>query len=76
LLQPVSFDREGDTILFTLPAKTTVFLGISSGGSNLFSQLEVSSNDQHLVMDRDDYREYFTVHDNLIGAVVHVLTIR
>ena len=76
LSQPVSFDQEGDSMLFTLPAKTTVFLGISSGGNDLFSQLEVRSNGQQLAMDRDDYHEYFAVHDNLVGAVVHVLNVR
>jgi hypothetical protein len=75
LSQPLSFSEEGDTVLFILPAKTTVFLGISTGGNDLFSQLELSSNGQHLVMDRDNYHEYFTVHDNLVGAVVHVLNV-
>ena len=76
LQQSMSFDQEGETIQFTLPAKTTVFLGFSSGGNVLFSKLEVSSDNLRLVMDRDDYREYFAVHDRFVGAVVHVLNVK
>jgi hypothetical protein len=76
LSKPVSFDQEGDTNQFTLPAKTTVYLGFSSGGMELFRGLEVISGDRHLVMDGDDYKEHFTVRDNFVGAVVHVLDVR
>ena len=72
----MSFDQEGETIQFTLPAKTTVFLGFSSGGNVLFSKLEVSSDNLYLIMDRDDYKEYFAVHDRFVGAVVHVLNVK
>jgi hypothetical protein len=75
LQQPVSFEQEGETIQFTLPAKTTVFLGFSGGGEDLFSQLEIRSGDQDLAMDGDGYKEHFTVHDNLVGAIVHVLDV-
>jgi hypothetical protein len=76
LRQSVSFDQQGETVQFKIPAKTTVFLGISSGGNDLFSQLDVSSNNLHLVMDRNDYKAYFAVHDNFVGAIVHVLNIK
>jgi hypothetical protein len=75
LQQPVSFDQEGEAIQFTLPAKTTVYLGFSGGGEDLFSQLEIRSGDRRLVMDGDDSAEHFTVHDNLVGAIVHVLDV-
>lgn len=76
LQQPVSFDQMGETVQFTLPAKTTVFLGISSGGNVLFSELEISSNEWRSVIDRNNYKEYFAVHDNFVGAVVHVLNVK
>ena len=75
LQQPVSFEQEGETIQFTLPAKTTVYLGFSGGGEDLFSQLEIRSGDLRLVIDRDDSEERFTVHDNFVGAIVHVLNV-
>ncbi len=76
LTQPVSFEQEGETLQFIVPAKTTVFLGISGGGNDLFSQLNVNSNNLQLAMDRDDYKQYFAVHDNFVGAVVHVLNVK
>ncbi len=76
LQQPVSFDQDGKTVQFEIPAKTTVFLGFSSGGNDLFSQLEVKSNNQHLVMDSNSYKEYFTVHDSFVGAIVHVFNVK
>ena len=78
LQQSVSFSQQGETLQFTVEAKTTVFLGTSVGGSDLFSQLEITSSDLHLAMNReeDDYREYFTVRDNFVGAVVQVLNVR
>ena len=76
LQQSVSFEEQGGTLAFTVGAKTTVFLGTSSGGRGLFSELEITSRDQHLAMDGEDYREYFTVQDHLVGAVVQVLNVR
>jgi len=76
LPQPVSFDPQGEVVQFTLPAKTTVYLGFSSGGNDLFSQLEVSSENRRTVMSGDDYRNYFAVHDNFVGAVVHVFNVK
>jgi hypothetical protein len=76
LQQSVSFHQDGEAIQFTLPAKTTVFLGSSSGGNTLFSQLEVRSKDWHLAMDRDDYKEHFSVHDRFVGAIVHVFNVK
>lgn len=75
LPQAMSYEREGDTLQFAIPPKTTVFLGISSGGNDLFQELEVSSSNRQLIMDDSNYDEYFTVHDNFIGAVVHVLNV-
>ena len=76
LQQSLSVDQQGETLLFTVEAKTTVFLGTSSGGRGLFSQLEITSRDLHLVMDGDDYTEHFSVQDNIVGAVVQVLNVR
>ena len=76
LQQSVSFTQQGETLQFTVEAKTTVFLGTSGGGGDLFSQLEITSRDLHLVMDGDDYTEHFTVRDNFVGAVVQVLNVR
>lgn len=76
LEQPVDFDPVGENIHFTIPAKTSIFLGFSSGGNVPFSQLDVSADNVRLVMDRNDYKEYFTVHDYFVGAVVHVLNIK
>ncbi len=76
LQQSVSFDQDGETVQFEILAQTTVFLGFSSGGNDLFSQLEVRSNSQHLVMDSNDYKEYFMVHDNFVGAIVHVFNVK
>lgn len=75
LQQSVSFDQQGETVQFEIPAKTTVYLGFSSGGNDLFSQLEVESNNRHVVMDSSDYKEYFVVHDNFVGAIAHVFNV-
>ena len=53
-----------------LPARTTVFLGFSTGGRELFTQLEVPSEGRRLVVDRDNTRERFAVHDRFAGASV------
>ena len=76
LEQPVDFDQVGDRVHFTIPAKTSVFLGFSSGGNVPFSQLDVNADNMQLVIDRNDYKEYFAVHDNFVGAVVHVLNVK
>ena len=76
LQRSVDHDLEGETLLFKLPTRTTILLGFSHGGNDLFSYLEVRSNEQRLVMDRDNYREYFAVHDYFVGAVVHVLNVK
>ncbi|MCB0192472.1 MAG: hypothetical protein KDJ65_11065 [Anaerolineae bacterium] len=76
LEQPVHFDQDGETIQFTIPAKTSVFLGYSSGGNDLFSQLDVSNDTIQLVMDSNDYREHFAVHDHFFGAIVHILNVK
>ena len=76
LQQSVDYDLEGETLLFVLPIQTTIFLGFSTGGMVLFSHPEVRSDERHLIMDGDDYREYFAVQDNLVGAVVHVLDVK
>jgi hypothetical protein len=76
LSQAVEFDQDEDSIQFLLPARTTVFLGISSGGNELFTQLEAGSDGWQLVVDENHVGEYFSVHDNFIGAVVHVLNVK
>jgi len=76
LPQAMDFTRDGESIQFTLPARTSIFLGFSFGGHDLFSHLEISSNDRHIVMDDRDYHEYFSVHDYFVGAVVHVFNVR
>jgi len=76
LEEPVAFEERGEAIEFTLPAQTTVYLGFSSGGTELFRQLEVSSPGRRFFVNASNYREYFSVRDNLVGAVVHVLDIR
>ncbi len=75
LPQAVPFDQQEDVIQFEIPAKTSVFLGISGGGHDLFSHLEVQSSHGHTVMNSTDYGNYFAVHDYLIGAVVHVFNV-
>lgn len=72
----VDFEERGEAIEFTLPAQTTMYLGFSSGGTELFHELEVSSPGRRFFVNDSNYREYFSVRDNLIGAVVHVLDIR
>jgi len=76
LEQPVDFDQVGEEIHFTIPAKTSIFLGFSSGGNVPFSQLDVSADSMQLVMNRNDYKEHFAVHDKFVGAVVHVLNVK
>ena len=75
LQQPIHFEQAGETVHFEIPPKTTVFLGFSSGGNDLFSHLEVRSESRQFVMDDNDYRDYFTVHDRFVGAVVHVFNV-
>ncbi|MBT4511818.1 MAG: hypothetical protein HOC20_06380 [Chloroflexi bacterium] len=76
LQQPVDYDQVGESLHFSLPSKSSLYLGFSSGGNELFSQLEISSESLQVVMDRDDYREYFEVYDRLVGAVVQVYNVR
>lgn len=76
LPEPVSFEQHGESIQFTLPAQTTIYLGFSSGGTDLFHELEVSSEERRLVVNEANRREHFIVHDNFVGAVVHVLDVR
>ena len=76
LPQPVNFTQTGEVIQFTMPAHTSVFLGISTGGTDLFSRLEVSSTDRQIVMDDSNYHDHFSVHDHFVGAVVHVFNVK
>ena len=76
LQSPVSSTREGDILTFTIPARTTAFLGFSHGGFELFSQLEITTGDGPLVIKESDVGNHFTVTDWLIGPVVHVLNWR
>ena len=76
LAQPVGYEQAGDTVRFIIPAKSSVYLGFSSGGNDLFSELELTSNNAQLMMDNQNYHEHFAVHDRLIGAVVHVLNVK
>ncbi|MCP4165216.1 MAG: hypothetical protein GY759_04895 [Chloroflexi bacterium] len=76
LKQSLDHDQVDESIQFAIPPKTTVFLGSSSGGNVLFSQLQVKSEHVDLSMDAADYRTYFSVHDNLVGAIAQVLDVR
>lgn len=76
LEQPVGFVQDDEVIQFVVSAKTTVFLGFSSGGNDLFSQIDLSSDAFQMTIARDNYKEYFTTHDNFVGAIVHVLNIK
>ncbi len=63
-------------VQFRLGPRRTVFLGISSGGNEPFSHIEIALDDRTLSIDEADQREAFRVIDNFIGAVVHVLDVR
>lgn len=71
LTMPVAFTEDGDSVQFVIPAETTLFIGFSSGGNELFTQLELQTNGQSTVITDDD----FAVHDRLVGAIVHVLNV-
>ena len=53
-----------------------LLLGFSHGGQDLFTALEVNSENQQVSMTDQDYRDYFEVFDRLVGAVVHVYNFR
>ena len=77
-LVPDAVDHEivDGQVQFRLGPRQTVFLGISTGGNELFSSLELTLGDRRLALDEADQWEDFRVIDNFIGAVVHVLDVR
>jgi hypothetical protein len=75
LTEPVAATQQGDTLSFTVPPNTSLLLGISSGGNVMFSRLEISGSAPPLDIEAEGSRDYFTVHDYLIGPVVHVLNV-
>ncbi len=70
------FEKSGDGINFVLPARTTVFLGFSSGGNQPFKALSVERGDEKLEITPANYRQHFSITDKMVGAVVHVLDLR
>ena len=76
LQQLMDYEQVGESLQFILPPKSSAYLGFSTGGHELFSQLEVSSENLQVVMDQDDYREYFVVHDKFFGAIVQIFNVR
>jgi hypothetical protein len=76
LQQPMDYEQIGESMQFILPPNTSIFLGFSTGGKKLFSQLEISSENRQVVMDRDDYREYFEIYDKFFGAIVQIYNVK
>ena len=76
LQQPIDHQQIGESLQFVLPPKTSLYLGFSSGGQQLFSLLEVTSENLQVVMQQDDYRQYFELHDKFFGAIVQVYNVR
>ena len=76
LQQPVDHKQVGESLQFILPPESSVYLGFSPGGHKLFSHLAVSSENLQMVMDQDDYREYFEVHDKFFGAIVQIYNVK
>lgn len=76
LTQPIDHHQVEDSLQFVLPPQSSVYLGFSTGGNQLFSQLEVSSESLQVAMDQYTYRDYFEVYDRLVGAVVQVYNVK
>ncbi len=76
LNETIPFEQDGDKISFVVPAHTTAFIGFSSGGNEPFKTLSVQTADALMEITSADHREYFTVQDPVIGAIVHVLDLR
>lgn len=74
--ETLRFEQSGDEINFVLPARTTVFLGFSSGGNQPFKALLVERGDESLEITPANYRQHFSITDKMVGAVVHVLDLR
>lgn len=74
--QPLEHQRIGERLLFTIPPYSSVYLGFSFGGNTLISSLEIHSERQQVVMDEDDYRDYFEVYDRFFGAIVQVYNVK
>ncbi len=74
--RPLAYELAGDTIQLTLPPKTTIYLGSSSGGNDLFSELIVSYGERQITMTENDYHDYFDLHDNFVGPIAHVYDIK
>jgi hypothetical protein len=76
LTQTLDYEIVADTIQLTIPPDTTVYLGSSFGGNDLFTHLELHLADEQILMDADNYSEHFALHDNFIGPLVHIFDIR
>lgn len=80
--ETLRFEQNGDEINFILPARTTVFLGFSSGGNQPFETLSVNRGDDSVQtdaavqIDAANYRQHFSITDKMVGAIVHVLDVR
>ena len=63
------------SVQFSIPAKSTVFLGLARGGDRLYTKLQVETEAGELVIDGTQHREHFEIRDNLVGAIVNVLNV-
>ncbi len=68
-------DAGAGAIQFSLPAKSTAFLGMSGGGDKLYTKLQVDTESDQLIISGEEHREYFDIRDNLVGAIVNVLNV-
>ena len=62
-------------IQFSLPSKSTAFLGMSGGGDKLYTRLQVDTETDQLIISGEEHRQYFDIRDNLVGAIVNVLNV-
>lgn len=74
--ETLRFEQTGDEISFVVPARTTVFLGFSSGGNQPFETLSVNRGDDAVQISAANYRQHFSITDKMVGAIVHVLDVR
>ena len=74
--ETLHFEQTGDEISFVVPARTSVFLGFSSGGNQPFETLSVNRGDDTVQISATNYCQHFSTTDKVVGAIVHVLDLR
>jgi len=66
---------DNGTVQFSIPAKSTAFLGLSGGGDKLYTRMQILAQSNQLIIEGQEHRDYFKIKDNLIGAIVNVLNV-